>query len=416
MASKAAEEPLQFKGGYKDESEYHQTPWVTNTVPAEDEGKYEGKAAEDIFSAAGSKRRAEDDPVSMDAKQTSSTQLTISADHQEGRALHNMMRFTMGPADDKMDDESVFAGMMEDPKSARRGSGSSLPPVAVKLPDASSSQSLSYRALDDGHGMSSDASDDGMEEDDEENAENALVPDSQPEVDQRMMISCVPMAPQTHFRGLESVDGQRRRRLLIVDDTRTIRTLLNRVFEKNGFEVDTAPNGKFALGMMQNRVYDLVFLDIEMPVMNGYRCAQYIRSWEQHVQRADRQRICALSSHDTEDEQQLAQQSGMDAFQSKPTPVNVLLEYLHNLFGKQNKNALFNVGDMVEVRDKQTQMRLWFPGSIQRVNTDGTYDVISEDGSTELRVRETRIRKPMEAPEVVSSDKSPVQDHASLQQ
>jgi hypothetical protein len=95
-----------------DESEYHQTPWVTNTVPAEDEGKYEGKAAEDIFSAAGSKRyapnfarahvphnafshpvsnslilvnsfrRAEDDPFSMDAKQTSSTQLTISADHQ----------------------------------------------------------------------------------------------------------------------------------------------------------------------------------------------------------------------------------------------------------------------------------------------------------------------------------------------
>ena len=44
------------------------------------------------------------------------------------------------------------------------------------------------------------------------------------------------------------------------------------------------------------------------------------------------------------------------AFQSKPTPVNVLLEYLHNLFGQQNKAALFNVGDMVELRDKQTQM------------------------------------------------------------
>ena len=53
-----------------------------------------------------------------------------------------------------------------------------------------------------------------------------------------------------------------------------------------------------------------MFLDIEMPVMNGYRCAQYIRSWEQHVQRPDRQKICALSSHDTEDEQQLAHQVG----------------------------------------------------------------------------------------------------------
>ena len=108
----------------------------------------------------------------------------------------------------------------------------------------------------------------------------------------------------------------------------------------------------------------------------------------------------------------------MDAFQSKPTPVNVLLDYLHNLFGKQNQNktAIFNPGDMVEVLDKQTQMRLWFPAAIVRVNPDGTYDVISEDGSTELKVRENRIRKPVETPEVVSSAKSPRQDPASLRQ
>ena len=58
----------------------------------------------------------------------------------------------------------------------------------------------------------------------------------------------------------------------------------------------------------------------------------------------------------------------MDSFQSKPTPVPVLLEFLHKLFGKQNKDAVFQYGDIVEVKD--TDMDLYFPASVKAVHKD----------------------------------------------
>ena len=98
--------------------------------------------------------------------------------------------------------------------------------------------------------LSSDGEDKDGGKDDTETTESENEQESPN--DTACVFSCVPMAPQTHFRGLETGEGMRRtRRLLIVDDARSIRSLLNRSFSKNGFEVDTAPNGKFALGMMQ---------------------------------------------------------------------------------------------------------------------------------------------------------------------
>ena len=52
-----------------------------------------------------------------------------------------------------------------------------------------------------------------------------------------------------------------------------------------------------AFAQMQTRLYAFVFLDIEMPVMNGYRCAQAIRRWEARVEQEQKQFICALTSH-----------------------------------------------------------------------------------------------------------------------
>ena len=68
--------------------------------------------------------------------------------------------------------------------------------------------------------------------------------------------------------------------MLVVDDSHTVRCFLQRTFETKCFQVDVATNGWQALTQMQSHMYDIVFLDLEMPVMNGYRCAQAIRQWE----------------------------------------------------------------------------------------------------------------------------------------
>jgi len=62
----------------------------------------------------------------------------------------------------------------------------------------------------------------------------------------------------------------------------------------------------------------MVFMDLEMPVMNGFHAVQAIRRWEKKVKRPEAQKICALSAHNSETEVKLSQLVGMQAFICKP--------------------------------------------------------------------------------------------------
>ena len=59
------------------------------------------------------------------------------------------------------------------------------------------------------------------------------------------------------------------RRLLIVDDDSSLQTLLRILLTSSGFDVTTAGDGRQALALAQAGNYDLILLDLEMPVMNG---------------------------------------------------------------------------------------------------------------------------------------------------
>lgn len=60
------------------------------------------------------------------------------------------------------------------------------------------------------------------------------------------------------------------RRLLIVDDEMDIRLVLGEILRAQGFEVDTAENGEDALRKLKQGRYDLMVLDVLMPVLDGY--------------------------------------------------------------------------------------------------------------------------------------------------
>jgi CheY-like chemotaxis protein len=67
-----------------------------------------------------------------------------------------------------------------------------------------------------------------------------------------------------------------RRKILIVDDTPGIRHTLHHILTSEGCDVDTAANGAVAQGMLSKQEYDLLLIDIRMPVMNGIELCQYI--------------------------------------------------------------------------------------------------------------------------------------------
>ena len=115
------------------------------------------------------------------------------------------------------------------------------------------------------------------------------------------------------------------KRVLVVDDNMINREIASTILEEEGFTVDTAENGRFAVDMIAQSepgAYDAVLMDIQMPVMDGYEAARAIRSMQD-----DRSNIpiIALTANTFEEDRRRIIESGMDAHVIKPfTPEELL--------------------------------------------------------------------------------------------
>jgi CheY-like chemotaxis protein/Ran GTPase-activating protein (RanGAP) involved in mRNA processing and transport len=117
--------------------------------------------------------------------------------------------------------------------------------------------------------------------------------------------------------------GQKvKRKVLIVDDSMVTRKLVARAFEKANFIVDKAENGEEGVKMMKQTIYDIAFMDIDMPVMNGFDATKTLREWENSARPGARQPICALTAQYVDDfeldDLMKFKDAGIDVMESKP--------------------------------------------------------------------------------------------------
>ena len=105
--------------------------------------------------------------------------------------------------------------------------------------------------------------------------------------------------------------------VLVVEDNAVNSALLVALLESRGCAVAVAENGTRALELLENGVYGLVFMDIEMPGLDGIETTEIIRNTEK-TGRAARRRIVGLSAHAFLDDRRSAIQSGMDDYMTKP--------------------------------------------------------------------------------------------------
>ncbi|WP_298985479.1 response regulator transcription factor [uncultured Roseibium sp.] len=99
--------------------------------------------------------------------------------------------------------------------------------------------------------------------------------------------------------------------ILIVDDDAHIRGIVRIAAENAGMNTTEAASGQLALDMMQQRMPDLVMLDVGMPVMNGFECCRHIRS-------LSRVPILFLTARDEEVDRVVGFELGADDYVSKP--------------------------------------------------------------------------------------------------
>ncbi len=104
-------------------------------------------------------------------------------------------------------------------------------------------------------------------------------------------------------------------RVLVADDEPINRLLLRRILQRDGHEVHEAAQGAEALKQAQVQCYDLILLDISMPVLDGYGCTSRIRS----LPGPNRQTpIIAVTGHAFEDDKTRARRMGMNGHLAKP--------------------------------------------------------------------------------------------------
>ena len=114
-------------------------------------------------------------------------------------------------------------------------------------------------------------------------------------------------------------------RVLVAEDNIVNQKVAVRILEKMGIRVDVAANGREAVAMLRMLPYDCVFMDCQMPEMNGYEAATEIRRQEstgRHIP------IIAMTAEILGDGRQRCLVSGMDDFISKPIQIQTLVDAL----------------------------------------------------------------------------------------
>lgn len=116
------------------------------------------------------------------------------------------------------------------------------------------------------------------------------------------------------------------KKVLVVEDQRINLLVLSEGLKKHGFQVFSAVNGSEALNMCRQNQFDVIFMDIHMPVMDGYQAAKQIRLIENSSKTVP---IIALSADALIETIEKCKQSGMDDYVSKPFSLKQLIEKLN---------------------------------------------------------------------------------------
>jgi CheY-like chemotaxis protein len=126
--------------------------------------------------------------------------------------------------------------------------------------------------------------------------------------------------------------------LLLVEDSADNRLIIQAYFKRASDHIDIAKNGAIAVEKFKSGKYDLVFMDVQMPVMDGYTATREIRKWEQEQGRKQTP-IIALTAHAMKEDVQKSLDAGCTDHLTKPIRRATLMEAVQKYTGAKNKKG-----------------------------------------------------------------------------
>ncbi|MCI1974756.1 MAG: response regulator transcription factor [Limosilactobacillus sp.] len=155
-------------------------------------------------------------------------------------------------------------------------------------------------------------------------------------------------------------------RILLAEDEEQLARVLKMAMEQNNYQVDAVDNGQKAVELSQKNAYDVIILDIMMPVKNGIEALKEIRA------RGDRTYVMMLTAMAEEDDRVNGLDSGADDYLTKPFSLKELLARLRSL---ERRATQYN-GDDLKFAD---------------LHLDSNEQVLESDNSISLSREETRM-------------------------
>jgi len=138
--------------------------------------------------------------------------------------------------------------------------------------------------------------------------------------------SCIIVKTEIEKRNIPISDAK----ILLIEDKLSNRKTIEIYLRSRVGKVEIAENGKEAVEMFANNQYDMILMDLQMPIMGGIEAAQHIRKME--ADREYRVPIIAFSANYFSSDKEVSIEVGMDAYISKPfqskTLFNLMEEYI----------------------------------------------------------------------------------------
>jgi PAS domain S-box-containing protein len=132
--------------------------------------------------------------------------------------------------------------------------------------------------------------------------------------------------------------GGPRARVLLVEDNAINQTVALKMLEKLGHRADAVADGQEAISALETTPYDLVLMDVQMPVMDGFAATQSIRSGRTKVLKRDIP-IIAMTAHALDGDREKCLKAGMDDYVTKPVALAALTAVLERWLTRPQKTA-----------------------------------------------------------------------------
>jgi CheY-like chemotaxis protein len=114
--------------------------------------------------------------------------------------------------------------------------------------------------------------------------------------------------------------------ILLAEDNLINQKVAQSIFKNIGYEIDIVKNGAEAVEQMEKQKYDVIFMDLLMPEMDGYQATELIREAGHALP------IVAMSADETDETRKAAFEAGMNDYLVKPTRVESIKHLLIKLF------------------------------------------------------------------------------------